>query len=289
LLIMKKSEPQPSVVLICHEEDRLDAEGLAAWLSHTMRLAGLVIIHDNGKRKWRAAKREIRRVGLLGFADVAAFRLYSRLVLARGDASWKERELARLRESYPADLSSVPQVVVADPNSAETREFLLSVAPDLVIARCKFILEPAIFRIARCGTYVLHPGICPEYRNAHGCFWALATRDLDRVGMTLLRIDEGIDTGPVFLHASCPIDEVRESHIVIQYRVVFENLGAIGRTLLSIAAGQEPQPVSVAGRRSATWGQPRLTEYLKWKWLARRGSRLRAEVGEPAKQLAESP
>jgi formyl transferase-like protein len=289
LLIMKKSEQQPEVVLICHEDDRLDAEGLAAWLSHTMTLAGLVIIRDNGKRKWRAAKREIRRVGVLSFADVAAFRLYSRLVLARADRAWKDRELARLRTLCPADLSAVPQVVVTDPNNDATREFLLRTAPDLVIARCKFILKPNIFRIARYGTFVLHPGICPEYRNAHGCFWALAARDLDRVGMTLLRIDEGIDTGPVFLHASCPIDEVRESHIVIQYRVVFENLDAIGRTLLSIAAGNEPQPVSVAGRRSATWGQPRLTEYLKWKWCARRSSRLRAEVGEPVKQLVESP
>jgi len=286
---MKKSELQPKVVLICHEDDRLDADGLASWLSHTMTLAGLVIIRDNGKRKWRAARREIRRVGVLGFADVAAFRLYSRLVLAREEGAWKERALARLRTLYPADLSTVPQVVVTDPNSDASREFLLRTSPDLVIARCKFILKPNVFRIARCGTFVLHPGICPEYRNAHGCFWALATRDLDRVGMTLLRIDEGIDTGPVFLHASCPIDEVRESHIVIQYRVVFENLDAIGRTLLSIAAGNAPQPVSVTGRRSATWGQPRLTRYLKWKWLARRGSRMRAEAGEPVEQLVESP
>jgi hypothetical protein len=286
---MKSPEPQPNVVLICNDEDRLDAEGLAAWLSHTMTLAGLVIIRDNGTRKWRAAKREVRRVGVLGFADVAAFRLYSRLVLAREDAAWKERELVRLRAMYPADLSSVPQVVVTDPNSDATREFLLRISPDLVIARCKFILKPEIFRIARCGTFVCHPGICPEYRNAHGCFWALATRDLDNVGMTLLRIDEGIDTGPVLLHATCPIDEVRESHIVIQYRVVFENLDAIGRTLLSIAAGNQPRPVSVAGRRSATWGQPRLSKYLKWKWQARLRSRAQAAAGEPAKQLAEAP
>jgi hypothetical protein len=286
---MKNLEPQPSVVLICHDEDRLDAEGLAAWLSHTMTLAGLVVIRDDPKRKWRAAKREIRRVGWLGFADVAAFRLYQRLRLARENAAWKERELARLRLLYPADLSPVPRVVVTDPNCAATREFLERLSPDLVIARCKFILKPNIFRIARCGTFVLHPGICPEYRNAHGCFWALATRDLDRVGMTLLRIDEGIDTGPVFLHATCPIDEVRESHIVIQYRVVFENLDAIGQTLRSIAAGEEPQPVSVAGRRSATWGQPRLSNYLKWKWSARLRAQSPATAGKPSKQLAESP
>ena len=46
----------------------------------------------------------------------------------------------------------------------------------------------------------MHPGICPEYRNSHGCFWALARRDLDHVGATLLQIDEGSDTGPVYAY-----------------------------------------------------------------------------------------
>ena len=31
----------PSVVLICHEGDRLDTEGLASWLASTMDLRGL--------------------------------------------------------------------------------------------------------------------------------------------------------------------------------------------------------------------------------------------------------
>jgi methionyl-tRNA formyltransferase len=117
---------------------------------------------------------------------------------------------------------------------------------------------------------VLHPGICPEYRNAHGCFWALANRDLDRVGMTLLRIDAGIDTGPVYLHGTCGYDELRDSHIVIQQRAVVENLDAIGRTLTALAAGGDVQPVRTQGRRSAVWGQPRLTQYLRWKMAARR-------------------
>ena len=267
---MNNPEPRPSVVLICHDGDRLDAEGLAAWLSHTMTLRGLVVIRNHPSNMWRKARREIRRVGWLRFADVIAFRLYARLRLASRDETWKESALARLRATYPADLAAVPRVVVTDPNSAAAREFLVRLAPDMIIARCKFILRPDIFRIARVGTFVLHPGICPEYRNAHGCFWALVNRDLDRVGMTLLRVDEGVDTGPIYLQATCPIDETTESHTVIQYRVVFENLDAIGRTLLAIAAQRAPQPVSTAGRHSATWGQPRLSEYLRWKWIARR-------------------
>jgi methionyl-tRNA formyltransferase len=181
--------------------------------------------------------------------------------------------LRRLRERYPANLAAVPRIVVATPNSDETAEFLKSIGPDLVIARCKFILKPGIFGIPRIGTFVLHPGICPEYRNAHGCFWALAKRDLDRVGMTLLKVDQGVDTGPVYLHASYAIDELRESHNVIQYRVVLENLDHIARILQSLHRSEDVPVVPTAGRRSAGWGQPRLLDYLRWKWHARRSVR----------------
>jgi folate-dependent phosphoribosylglycinamide formyltransferase PurN len=262
----------PSVVLICHEGDRLDTEGLASWLASTMDLRGLVVIRHSQRRIWRTARREIRRAGWLGFADVVAFRLYTAAMLAGQHSEWKAGELARLRVRYPADLTSVPRMVVDDPNSAEALDFLTARQPDVVIARCKVILKPAIFSIARAGTFALHPGICPEYRNAHGCFWALANRDLDRVGMTLLRIDAGVDTGPVYLQATCDFDECRESHIVIQYRVVLENLDAIGRRLIAAARGQHT-PLSTAGRRSATWGQPRLSTYLRWKADARRSRR----------------
>jgi hypothetical protein len=267
---MHTHEESPTVVLICHERDRLDSEGLASWLASTLRLAGLIIIRDEPSRLWRAVRREIRRVGAMRFLDVLAFRGYARLVLARRDAAWKDAELERLRTRYPANLEAVPRVVVATPNSPEAQAFLERLRPDLAIARCKVILKRAIFEVPRVGTFVLHPGICPEYRNAHGCFWALANRDLNRVGMTLLRVDPGVDTGPIYLQATCDIDEVQESHIVIQYRAVFDNLEAIGRTLLALCRGEDVPPVPTAGRKSATWGQPRLTDYLRWKWIARR-------------------
>jgi methionyl-tRNA formyltransferase len=159
---------------------------------------------------------------------------------------------------------------VTSPNSVQARTFLEDIKPDIVIARCKFILKPEIFHVARVGTFAIHPGICPEYRNAHGCFWALVNRDIDRVGMTLLKIDKGIDTGPVYLQAGCAIDEVHDSHIVIQYRVVHENLDRIAATLIDLAAGRPVATISTAGRTSAEWGQPRLSDYLKWKRAARK-------------------
>ena len=235
-------------------------------------MAGLIIIRDRPGRAWRASRREIRRVGWFRFLDVLAFRAYARLRLARRDAAWKDEAVRRLRERYPTDLNTVPRIVVSSPNSEDARAFMAGLRPDVAIARCKVILKPEVFELPRVGTFVMHPGVCPEYRNAHGCFWALVNRDLDRVGMTLLRVDAGIDTGPVYLHGTCDIDEARESHTVIQYRAVIENLDAIGRILLSLCRGEHVPPVNVEGRTSATWGQPRLTDYVRWKWAARAGS-----------------
>jgi methionyl-tRNA formyltransferase len=118
----------------------------------------------------------------------------------------------------------------------------------------------------------MHPGVCPEYRNAHGCFWALARNDLENVGMTLLKIDAGIDTGPVYGDFRSDFDEQNESHIVIQHRMVFDNLAALGELFREIASG-EARRIPTAGRKSRNWGQPWLTEYLKWRiaaWQRRR-------------------
>ena len=237
-----------------------------------MKLAGLLIIRDGADRRWRAVRREMRRVGPWGLLDVVAFRALARLVHGRRDREWEEAQLDRLRKRYPADLSQVPTLTVSSPNSVEARNFVETVQPDLAIARCKVLLDRAIYEIPRTGTFVLHPGICPEYRNAHGCFWALANRDISRVGMTLLRIDAGIDTGPVYLHGTCDYDERRDSHIVIQQRAVVENLDAIGHTLAALARGEDVEPINTEGRRSAVWGQPRLTHYLRWKLAARRAT-----------------
>ena len=207
---------------------------------------------------------------MLRFLDVIAFRVYARLRLAGRNAAWTTRAVRQLRERYPADLDAVPRIVVSSPNSDNARAFMALVRPDVAIARCKVILTPEVFGLPRVGTFVMHPGICPEYRNAHGCFWALVNRDLGRVGMTLLQVDAGIDTGPIFLHGGCEVDEVHESHVVIQHRAVIENLDAIGRVLLSLCRGERVPPLDIEGRASATWGQPRLTDYFRWKRAARR-------------------
>jgi hypothetical protein len=266
-------------VLICHEGAPLHEEGLARWLASFTTLAGILVLREPPGRTKQRIKREYRRAGPAGFADVVAFRAYYKAVWAAHDHAWVGRTLAALEARFAPLPADVPRLVAASPNSAEAAEFLRGCRPDMAFALCKTLLKREIFTIPTLGTYVFHPGVCPEYRNAHGCFWALANRDLRKVGMTLLRVDAGVDTGPIYGYYSYPYDEVRESHYVIQNRVVLDNLDAIRDMLLTIRDGRAV-PLDTHGRPSGVWGQPRLSAWLRWKRAARRDARAAAGVRE---------
>jgi hypothetical protein len=263
-------------LLVCHADAQLDRDGLARWLASFSTLTGVLVLHEPPGRFRRRVAREIRRVGIWRFLDVLAFRAYYFLFQAAGDRLMERRELEWLRACFP-EPSGAQELAAASPNSAEAEAFIRQCQPDLVIARCKTLLRERIFSIPRLGTYALHPGICPEYRNAHGCFWAMAQGDHDNVGTTLLRIDEGVDTGPVFGYFRVDAD-ASESHVAVQHRAVLDHLDAIRDTLRSIETGRAV-PIATGGRRSAVWGQPWLTALLRMRARERcdGGGRLRSE------------
>ena len=258
----------PRTVLICHADDPLNRMGLARWLAATTSLVGVIVLEEPPRRMRQRVKREIKRVGLLRFLDVLAFRAYSKLFLAKRDRAWEERTLNELCARF-APLGESTRVLHApSPNAPEVEAFLREAACDLVIARCKTLLKPSVFSIPTAGTLVMHPGICPQYRNAHGCFWALARNDRANVGMTLLKIDRGVDTGPVYGFYRCPFDETTDSHHVIQHKVVFDNLDGLRDKLLDIHAGRAT-PLDTRGLPSGEWGQPWLTAYLRYRRRAK--------------------
>lgn len=257
-------------MLICHADEPLHVDGVARWLAARTHLRGIVLIREARGMFWRRVRREWRRSGTIGLLDVLAFRLAYRSRWRSHDARWHAAALRELQQRWPAVSPSVPVIEVRSPNAPESEAFIRAAAPDAALALCKHILAPRIFELPASGTFVCHPGVAPEYRNAHGCFWALAQGDFDRVGMTMLRVDRGVDTGPVFGYFTYPYDAATQSHVEIQHRVLLDNLDGVADRLEAIVRG-EARPISVDGRPSGTWGQPRLTAY----WRLRRHLRER--------------
>lgn len=267
---------RPRTVLICHHDAALDRTCLAGWLNSFTDLTGIVEIRETSDQVKRRVRREYDRVGPLRFLDVLAFRAWYKLNAAAADRAWTDTEVARLSARYPLP-TSIPILTTDKPNGPEVEAFVRNAAPDLVVARSKFMLNKRIYGIPPAGTMVLHPGICPEYRNAHGCFWALAQGDITRVGLTLLAIDDGIDTGPMYGTYTYSFDEVGETHHRIQLRCLTENLDPIATKLLAIYHGKAI-PLDTTDHHSAVWGQPWLSKHLSWK----RAARLRARAAIPA-------
>jgi hypothetical protein len=255
-------------ILICHEDMKIDREGISRWLASFSDLAGIVVLRERNDRKNQRIKREIKRVGLIRFLDVMTFRLYYKLFLSKADTVWEQHEIDEIARKY-GDYGDVPRLVTHSPNSPEAEIFIREINADVVIARCKVILNKRIFSLANVGTFVMHPGICPEYRNAHGCFWALANNDPEKVGMSLLKIDEGVDTGPIFGYFSYDYDSLNESHIKIQTKVVTENFDKIEAKFAEIISGTAV-PIDVKRRESGVWGHPWMSKFIAWKLRARR-------------------
>lgn len=265
----RETEPlRMRTLLICHESAHLDRDGMARWLASFSDLVGIVALRETKQRMWRRIRREVNRIGIMRFPDVLAFRFYYSLFLASQDRRWQEEKLAELRRTYPL-IGDVPVLHTHSPNAPEAEAFIRESGPDIMIARCKTLLRENVFSLPSIGTFVMHPGICPEYRNAHGCFWALANGEPDKVGMTLLRIDRGVDTGPVYGYYYYQGDAATDSHVVIQHRVVFDHLKELEQKLAEIYAGSA-MPLDTTGRTTATWGQPWLTKYWDWKLRMRR-------------------
>ena len=254
-------------LLICHKDSLLSYRGIASWLNNFSDLVGIVVIEEKKNKKMDRIKKEMKRSGFGGLIDVFLFRFYYKFTRQSSDQIIERSILEKVNKKYGApDFSKIAQITVSTPNAKAAQEFIQSKQPDFVIARCKFLLKERVFSIPKLGTYVFHPGICPEYRNAHGCFWAIMNKDYENVGMTMLKIDKGVDTGPIFGYFTYDYDPVRESHVTIQSRVVFDNLEEIKNKITEIYQGTAQPLVVDKQRKSNIWGQPRLTRFLRWKW-----------------------
>lgn len=82
---------------------------------------------------------------------------------------------------------------------------IVAEAPDLiVVAAYGHILPKSILDIPRFGCINVHASLLPKYRGAAPINWAVA-RGETVTGITIMRMDEGMDTGPMLLVREMPI------------------------------------------------------------------------------------
>jgi folate-dependent phosphoribosylglycinamide formyltransferase PurN len=84
-----------------------------------------------------------------------------------------------------------------DINNDNTAEIISGVKPDLIImATFHHILKPSVFCIPRIGTVNVHPSYLPDYKGPDPIN-AVIKDKVNETGVTLHKVDEGIDTGEI--------------------------------------------------------------------------------------------
>lgn len=152
------------------------------------------------------------------------------------------------------ELAQKHQIQVFQPTSLkseETLNILKTIKPDLiVVVAYGRILPKEVLNLPPLGCINVHGSLLPKYRGAAPIQWAVINGEKE-TGVTIMYMDEGLDTGDMILKATTPIGEQETSG------ELFERLSELGaNTLLeaiellennkAIAQKQEAQEATLA-------------------------------------------
>lgn len=189
----------------------------------------------------------------VAFAGTPAFALPPLAALADssheivGVLTQPDRPAGRGRKLTPSvvkEFATSRGYEVSQPSTLRTeegRESLRRWAPDvLIVVAYGLILPIEALTIPKFGCINIHASLLPRWRGAAPIQRAILEGDTE-TGVTIMQMDAGLDTGPMWLQRSVTIDD-KDDAISLQ-----DKLGAIGakallETLELVASGQT-QPV----------------------------------------------
>lgn len=184
------------IVLMCGRGD-----SSAAVANALIREFGDVpILVEQKERRGLFLKRRARRLGLFTVAGQLAFVAALAPLLKR----LSRGRIAEIVASSGLDLrrSALDQATHVDSvNSPEAVEWLKSERPAVVVVNGTRIIARRILEATGATFINTHCGITPEYRGAHGGYWALYRGDRENCGVTVHLVDPGVDTGDVIAQA----------------------------------------------------------------------------------------
>jgi UDP-4-amino-4-deoxy-L-arabinose formyltransferase/UDP-glucuronic acid dehydrogenase (UDP-4-keto-hexauronic acid decarboxylating) len=103
-----------------------------------------------------------------------------------------------------------------------------------------YIVPPAVLQVPRLGAYNLHPGPLPGYAGLNAPSWAIY-RGEENHGVTVHRMEPGIDTGPVVYEETFPIDP-QDTGLTLALRCAHKGVGLMKKLLEMLACDPAAVP-----------------------------------------------
>lgn len=111
--------------------------------------------------------------------------------------------------------NKIPKLILNQSiNEERSLQQIKSFAPDLLISIAgNEIFRKKLIDLAPFGCLNLHTGFLPKYRGLMPTFWALKNNE-KKIGITVFKVDEGIDSGPILVQKSVDIDLRIQSELI---------------------------------------------------------------------------
>jgi hypothetical protein len=204
-----------------------------------------------------------RRARRLGWVTVFGQVLFMAGIvpLLRREAATRLAEIKKDHCLCDGPIPDAALLRVPSANAPECQTALCDFAPDAVIVNGTRILSRELLEAIPVPFFNIHAGITPLYRGVHGGYWALVNADRDHCGVTVHRVDTGIDTGPIIGNA---LIRPTEQDNFVSYPLL-QLVSGIS-LLLDALRGERASSTTLAGR-SRLGTHPPAFDYLHGRWL----------------------
>lgn len=114
---------------------------------------------------------------------------------------------------------------------------LTGFAPDvIVVAAFGLLLPESVLKLPRYGCVNIHPSLLPRHRGASPVAAAILSGD-EFTGVSIMQIDAGLDTGPLYLQAQIPV-EGRDTTASLTTRLSSIAAGLLTEVLVRLESGK---------------------------------------------------
>jgi methionyl-tRNA formyltransferase len=255
-------------------------ELLVDWLARRTDLRGVVWTSSTAWQRTLGgkvdfARRRARRHGVVKAVDEAAFYLvFHRLLKRRDDEALRAQVIAPYEAPDGKPHWRGDAITATDVNEPHVLAFLREREPDLALAMCiTNYFHEEIRSIPRHGVFLWHEGVTPEYRGLYSPFWAAHNLDFERIGYTLLRMNDEYDAGQVFAQGRArEVDPLRHGHLYMGHKAIWDSLPEVERLFGELERG-EAMPIDRSRAESGMYTYPGLSDLIRQRIRFRRLTR----------------
>lgn len=203
----------------------------------------------------------IKKLGIIKVIGQILFLAFSLLLQA---LSKKKIKNLIGKENYKIDKSIDISIDYVDSvNSEIAISNLKSLKPDLVILNGTRIVSNKVLSSVNALFINTHCGITPKYRGVHGGYWAVYNGDLENFGVTIHKVDSGVDTGDILYQEKVKYDS-KDNYFTYPLKQYLAAIPLINEVIYKISIGEALTPFKRTDLQfeSKLWYHPTIIQYL---------------------------